>query len=1170
MPREDNDKLSKAIDGQGFATTPGLPSSIGIPMNTDMFTEPGQSKDGNFDQQVAIREGFEPIDNPIGIPTVSTADWFGPLQPLRQNAPKGTEIRRFEYNIGQNLIFTPRANEAMGYGTLQALADSLDLLRIIIETAKNQMRRLKFGIHKQWDSTVKVKDRKVAEENDPVIKEVMQLLKRPDGRNPWSDFINQIFEDKFVIDAPCVAMRRDMFQKGPNGLGKVKQLIPISGKTITRYINTSGLTPMPNPQCQNPAHANLGKPQKVNDKGNFDEAQVCECAAYTQYLYGINATNLTVDDIVYYPYNTRCHKLYGYSEVEQIVVAINLALNREISLVQYFTDGNLPEAICALPNSMTPDDIREFEGWFNEVERGNRKGFKRRVKFVPTPTADGKLEFHETKSNLFDAGIDEWLARLIAYAFNLPPTSLVKMMNRASGQQQSEDSEVSGFEPYKLWFEEFMNMIIQVGMGYEDYYFQFDVPTETDLLKQRQADDIKVKSGGKTLNEWREDEGDEPYDPALYPDADKPIIVTATGYVVVGDQAAQQQAALDAQNNGNDDDDEDDNDGGSGVTGGNKPSGAVKSQSKKATTVGGLPIGNSEPAAQTTTTQPNAISWEGTHNGSTDLRAGLDQQEAMRIAGVIYHGIEEVFARNGAYGFGTERPGDKQEGVLRPLGGDERYQEFVSTGLTPNQLATTNKRAPNPVIMPGHFHPDAAAAKTRIEVAIGNTLKRIQEDVVAYLKKYAKSYRARVYKQDTDEPEQIMAQLDTMLKSDWMSLPLQVRMGLEESILAGVAQGVIDTGKMSSTLFNETNEIARDYAKTRAAEMVGMTYDASGQLVPNPDASMAISSTTRDAIKQAVTEAFEKNTPIDELAQKIQESGIFSDSRAQMIARTEVANAQVKGNFDTWMKSGVVDKVKWIVDGDPCDICIANDGEVRKIGEAFPSGDIMPTVHPNCACGLVAVLEPPTKTEKCVACESGECLEHTEPHLQKGFVPTVYTCRHGATDLDKPGDAEIVAGNTDIPLNDKGIENAKSVASKLKDAGITDIYTSTTPRAKQTAQIIGDALNVQVHDDPQFDAPDYPSLVGRTVGDTKQEYESFKQNPDKPMGKGSHETFADYYHRNQQGMTLVKIHARFGQVPLVVTHGKNQEFFDGGEAEKTGGITKAIYEDGDWKPANHA
>jgi HK97 family phage portal protein len=48
-----------------------------------------------------------------------------------------------------------------------------------------------------------------------------------------------------------------------------------------------------------------------------------------------------------------------------------------------------------------------------------------------------------------------------------------------------------------------------------------------------------------------------------------------------------------------------------------------------------------------------------------------------------------------------------------------------------------------------------------------------------------------------------------------------------------------------------------------------------------------------------------------------------------------------------------VSHLRWVCDGHPCPECIMNDHEVVEAGDAFPSGDELPPLHPNCMCEVV-------------------------------------------------------------------------------------------------------------------------------------------------------------------------------------------------------------------------
>lgn len=72
---------------------------------------------------------------------------------------------------------------------------------------------------------------------------------------------------------------------------------------------------------------------------------------------------------------------------------------------------------------------------------------------------------------------------------------------------------------------------------------------------------------------------------------------------------------------------------------------------------------------------------------------------------------------------------------------------------------------------------------------------------------------------------------------------------------------------------------------------------------------------------------------------------------------------------------------------------------------------------------------------------------------------SIYFARHGQTDWNT---LRKMQGTTDIPLNEKGIEQANHLCQIIIDEKIqlSRIYTSYQSRALRTAQIIGDRLGI--------------------------------------------------------------------------------------------------------------
>jgi len=428
--------------------------------------------------------------------------WFGPLAPMTPVAPPSVKGRRFDFPSGYNLNQRARAYERIGFDELRALADNYDLLRIVIETRKDQVERLPWRIAPREDEYG-------TSGNEPSkallarSKEIRDFLRKPDKRLPWAQWTRELLEDLFVIDAPSIYKR-------PTRGGSLFALEVINGATIKPIIDDGGRMPLP------------------------------PLPAYQQVLKGMPASEYRADELIYRPRNVRSNRVYGFSPVEQIVMTVNIALRRQLSQMQYYTEGNIPEALIGVPDTWTPEQVSAFQQHWDETLEGS-SARRRHAKFVPGGV--GKT-FIPTKEPELKNVFDEWLARVVCFSFSIPPSPFVAQVNRATAETAQEQSLEEGLEPVKQWLKDLIDDILIEDFGETDLEFRWGETKKVDPDQQATRIIGLVGSALMRPNEGRAELGLE-IDPN--PAADMLGIKTGTGFVPIEALTIEgKQANLDA------------------------------------------------------------------------------------------------------------------------------------------------------------------------------------------------------------------------------------------------------------------------------------------------------------------------------------------------------------------------------------------------------------------------------------------------------------------------------------------------------------------------------------------------------------------------------------------------------------------------------------------------
>ena len=388
--------------------------------------------------------------------------WMGPGTPPvpGEQSQKEAAGRQFDFAPGINTRQSPRANEAISFSDLRALADGYDLVRLVIETRKDQMTKQKFKI-------VPIND---AVKPDARCAAIETALRFPDLEHSWDDWLRMVLEDMLVLDAATI------YPRMTNG-GALYALEPVDGATIKRVIDSTGRTPIaPDP-------------------------------AYQQVLKGVPAVDYSRDELIYKPRNLRTHKLYGYSPVEQIINTINVALRRQLYQLQYFTEGSVPDLIMQVPPEWNPDQIKQFSMWWQSLLSGNTAA-RSKAMFVPSG-----VKPVDTKDKALTDAFDEWIARVVCYAFSISPQAFVKEVNKATAGTAKDTAIEEGLMPIMNWVKNLMDSIIVRYFNAPDLCLAWAEEKDHDPLQQAQINQIYVGLKVLAPSEIRTDIGRDPMTP---------------------------------------------------------------------------------------------------------------------------------------------------------------------------------------------------------------------------------------------------------------------------------------------------------------------------------------------------------------------------------------------------------------------------------------------------------------------------------------------------------------------------------------------------------------------------------------------------------------------------------------------------------------------------------
>lgn len=351
--------------------------------------------------------------------------------------------------------------------------------------------------------------------------------------------------------------------------------------------------------------------------------------------------------------------------------------------------------------------------------------------------------------------------------------------------------------------------------------------------------------------------------------------------------------------------------------------------------------------------EPYVINWGMTNSPSTP-------HEDAKANGYMQAAITRGSAKHGYY----YRNDAEDSGSISAVVPNGDHLEHVSHGVT-KAVKTKWRKLPATEFDEDKYAKELAAYQSAIHGMLvrlkAQVIPQVRAKLADHVGKLAKANPVSVEVLDPDIFAEDVA--DSINLSDLQTVVSEInRIGASVAgDSASIAIGHFGFAD-NSDIVNQADHRAADWARFRAAELVGMHYDADGNLVPYDDATQAIDDSTRRMIQRIIADGLDEGATLDDIVDDLEEAYPFSEDRAAIIASTEVRHAHSAGMHaaaEEAEDNDVMVRKYWgIVDDEKtCDDCLDNaDDGALELDDAFATGDTEPPAHASCRCylGLLA------------------------------------------------------------------------------------------------------------------------------------------------------------------------------------------------------------------------
>lgn len=218
---------------------------------------------------------------------------------------------------------------------------------------------------------------------------------------------------------------------------------------------------------------------------------------------------------------------------------------------------------------------------------------------------------------------------------------------------------------------------------------------------------------------------------------------------------------------------------------------------------------------------------------------------------------------------------------------------------------------------------------------VAENQKKLQETIYTFFQTQPKALAKHIVKGLENQSGDTKTSVNKLLESyGWQGWDKHLKPTIYSHLVDTLTNGGVAAAKSVEVNLSYAmiNPHAVEYAEKRAGDLVGTGIKS----------EYHIADSTRDFIREKVTEAVENGTSVQELTDQLLDEYAFSDARALTIARTETALAYNKGTLVGYQKADV--PAVTVIDGDSDEECADANGQVWSLD--YASDNLIQ--HPRC------------------------------------------------------------------------------------------------------------------------------------------------------------------------------------------------------------------------------